>query len=579
MRFKALIEHLENKPGVYLMLDQQKKPIYIGKAKDLKKRLKQYFQSQPPSYRIGVMLGFVSDVNVMVTESESSALILENQLIKAHQPKYNILLKDDKSFPYLVFSKHAYPRVLIKRLKSGSKDQLFGPYTNQKEAYLVLEQLQKVFRLRNCSDHFFRNRMRPCLQYEINRCSAPCVGMVTEQMYAQDVKAAIAVLKGQSKQVLEMVLERMYRYAKEENFERAAACRDLLKGFAAVSAETVGGKVVHVFDYINLGHEVLVLKMVLLGVKVESLDFQSISTEGKCLDDAWFSGYLYHHYQLFPLPKLLVASIDDGELLREAFKGECQVQSLADQACEIYQKLANDNLQAELVVRSESVYQWPTFWQQLQDFFSRRITQILCVDVSHHGGSSTYVAIVYCNQEGMVSSQYRTYKLNANGDDYLAIRQGILQRLKRGIDADTLWIIDGGKGQLRAAWEVLSETGHVVTAVSKGVKREWGMEKFYQMKASIEVLNWPQDMVKYILHIRDEAHKTAINRHRRALRKASLQSVLDRVEGIGGQKKKAVMEYFGGLEALRCAKLIDIERVPGIGQALAKRIYQALHVE
>ena len=580
MRFQALIDSLESRSGVYLMLSSKAEPIYIGKAKDLKKRLKSYFVGKPSSHRIGVMLTQVVDLKVMITDSEAAALVLENKLIKSYQPKYNILLKDDKSFPYLVFSKHDFPRLLMKRSKQKTTDNLYGPYTNKKEARHVLDQIQRVFRIRNCSDHFFRNRTRPCIQYEIGRCTAPCVGFIDESAYKADVKAAKKVLLGKSSTLHKEVTHKMYQYADEEDFERAAACRDLLKSLASVSAETKPSAFMHVFDTLVLGHQVVIVKMEVIDGQVAHTSCECISTEGKCLDQEWLFQYIYHHYQLFNMPKSIIVPASDVEVLKEALGGNVVIQNLAAKKYEDLARIARDNIQAYLKSQSSEMYQWHVFWRQLEDYCQRTFSHILCVDVSHHQGSATYVSVVFCSANGMERSRYRTYKVSCDGDDYEAIRQGLQKKLRSGgIDESTLLIIDGGRGQLSAAKEVVSMTGAYLTCASKGPKREWGREKYYRDLGEVEQFQWPEDMMRYILHIRDEAHNTAINMHRRALRKLSLRSILDSVEGIGSQKKKAVMEYFGGLEQLRYAKLEDIEKVPGVGKALAKRIHTALHIE
>lgn len=579
MRFNDLITHLDASPGIYMMMCKSE-PIYIGKAKDLKKRLKQYFVGKAPSHRISVMLSLVDDLKVIVTESEASALVLENKLIKEHQPKYNILLKDDKSFPYLAFSKHDFPRLVMKRTKVRRGDDLFGPYTNQKQARIVLDQIQRVFHLRNCSDHFFRNRTRPCIQYEIGRCSAPCVNKIMKHEYSQDVKEAKRLLKGESKDLTKHITTRMYEYAETEDFERAAACRDLIRSFATISQETKGSENMHVFDVKPMGHQMLVIKLEILDGQVVNTVFDYVGVEGKHIEEDWLLGYVYHHYQLFPLVKKVVLPIRQKDVLKEALGQHVVINSIEERGYQVWAKLTQENLNAYIQSKSDDLYQWPMFWQMVEQYFDRKISRVLCIDVSHHQGSSTYVSVVYCAETGMEKSLYRTYKVDCGGDDYEAIKQGLKKKLARGdLDQDTLWIIDGGVGQINAAHSVLEDNFGIITSASKGPKREWGKEKYYRFKESLELFQWPADMMKYILHIRDEAHNTAINMHRKALRKQSLRSVLDNVQGIGKQKKQAIMEFFGGLEALRCAKLIDIEKVPGIGQDLAKRIYQTLHVD
>jgi excinuclease ABC subunit C len=580
VRFAQLISHLDSRPGIYMMLSQKMVPIYIGKAKDLQKRLKQYFQGKPQSHRIGVMLTLVHDIKVVITANEAEALVLENRLIKEHQPKYNVLLKDDKSFPYLCFSSHAFPRLQLTRAKALKGEKLYGPYTNQKQARVTLDQIQRVFQIRNCSDHFFRNRTRPCIQYEISRCTAPCVGYIDEDSYHQDIEDAKKLLCGENSASHEIVTKRMYQYAESEAFERAASCRDLLRGLLPPSAMASRGSQQHVFYSELLGTQIMVLMMQVVNDSVVHVDCDIIDTDGKYFESDWLSQYVYHYYQMFPMAPEVLLPVSDVAMLTLALKKNIRILDLDAKRHHGLKKLAQENLTAFMHAKSKELYQWPHFWQSLQFYLNQQVSKVVCVDVSHHQGSSTYVAMVVCGSQGMDKRNYRSYNMNTGGDDCRAIKLALEKKIKTGqIDEKTVLIIDGGKAQLNAAAEVLSEIGCVLTSVSKGVAREWGKEKFYQYQGGASQFRWPEDMIKYVLHIRDEAHHFAIMMHRRALRKLSIQSVLDQVQGIGRDKKKQILRYFGGLEQLQYAKLSEIERVPGVGKVLAQRIYDTLHVE
>lgn len=576
MRFSDLIEHLDSSPGIYMMLARNAEPIYIGKAKDLKKRLKQYFQGKASSHRILVMLSQVHDLKVIVTQNEAEALILENKLIKEHQPKYNILLKDDKSFPYLMFHKHQFPRLQIVRSKRAKGD-FFGPYTNQGQARIILDQIQRVFQVRNCSDHFFRNRTRPCIQYEIGRCKAPCVELVDVQEYKMDIQAATYFLQG-SGDSYDEIFKRMQASADAEDFERAAACRDLLQGIS--SSKKSDHVVKQVFYIEKRGMQLIVLLMKVVSEGVVDVDYDIVDVDGKYVDQDWLVQYIYQYYQLFSIPNEILASIDEPETLRVALGHKVRVGDLRlGKHSEIY-KLAKDNLQAYMKTQENAFFQWPMFWEKLQDYYNQQITKIICIDVSHNQGSASYAAMVVCGANGMDKGKYRSYKMNTSGDDCLAISQALERRAKAGhIDEETLVIIDGGIGQINSGQKVLGETGCLLTSISKGPAREWGKEKFYRYKHKAEEFRWPEEFIKYILHIRDEAHHFSVKLHRRALRKQSLTSLLDLVEGIGKDKKKKILQYFGGLNEVQCAKMVEIEKVPGVGPALAKRIYQALHID
>lgn len=574
--FFDLIQHLEEKPGIYLMLSKQK-PIYIGKAKNLKKRLLQYFQNKPSSYRIQVMLSQVDDLKVIVTDSEAEALILENKYIKRHQPKYNILLKDDKSFPYLVFSKHAFPRLQVIRSKKLSKDEVyFGPYVNQKQAHVLLEQLQKVFQIRNCSDSFFRNRMRPCMQYEIGRCKAPCVKLIHEKDYKKDVEDAKRFLKGKGNHQA-LLMEKMYQYANDDEYEKAAFCRDLLQSIGSSTLHTT-----HSFDVFYQDVLGLQVGMVLLQVvddRLQNVHVELIDVSQKHVEDDWLEQYVYDYYSRFPLPKVLVLPEKRESL---SALGKVEIRTLNEKKYQKWLSVAKENILAYRQSKADEVFQWPSFWIELESFLRIPIDQILCVDVSHHGGKSAYASLVMCQSNGMQKSKYRAYKVSKGGDDYDAIREVISKIRKEKLTEGTLLIIDGGKGQIKVAKEALEkrELALQLTSISKGKERVWGDEKFYRVEeGKIIAMQWPKDILKYILHIRDEAHDFAIRTHRRSLRKLSLRSVFEDIEGIGEEKKKSLLGYFGGLDALKCATLDEIAKVPGIGKVLAKKIYDALHVE
>lgn len=575
MRFNELIQALEDKPGIYMMLSK-KKPIYIGKAKSLKNRLKQYFQNKANSHRIQVMVSLVDDLEVIVTESEAEALILENKLIKEHQPKYNIMLKDDKSFPYLMFTKHDFPRLQVVRVKkTDKKGRYYGPYVNQKQASLLLEQMQKIFQIRNCSDHFYRNRMRPCMQYEIGRCKAPCVGYIDKAEYKKDIDNSMKFLEGKSEHQA-ILLDKMYKYSENNEFEQAAYCRDLLQSLG--SSTKLRHNHFDVFYVDLLGSQVGIVLMSIVDDKMINVHVELIDVQNKYFSDDWIEQYVYQHYLQFEKPKVVVLPKKSNSL--EEGLG-IKVYSLEEKKYQKWNKVAKDNLMAYRQSQSSDSFDWPDFWLKLEGFLDKKVDSILCLDVSHNQGSSAYASCVVALAEGMQKSGYRAYKVNSGNDDYASMKEVLNKIKKERLSEGTLLIIDGGKGQINTAYKVLEERGLkcILTSISKGKERVWGDEKFYRMNPKLEAFSWPDPLLKYILHIRDEAHDFAIRTHRRALRKLSLQSILDTVSGIGKDRKKLLLGYFGGLEGLKCAKLDDIAKVPGIGPELAKRIYKALHVD
>lgn len=582
MRFKNLIDHLEARPGIYMMMAKGR-PIYIGKAKNLKNRLKQYFQGKAPSHRISVMLSLVDDVQVTITENEAEALILENSLIKKHQPSYNILLKDDKTFPYLFFSEHDFPSLMVRKAKQAIPGRSFGPYPHQHQAKISLDQVQRVFRIRNCSDHFFRNRSRPCIQFEIKRCSAPCVKMITPSDYMKDIKAAKKLLGGQGGSFHQDMIHRMYAYAEEEEFERAAAVRDLLQ---SVSGKKQNARSVlshaHLFYFETVGSQIYVVRLEIMNEKVTYVDYDRIDINDRLVGDAMAESYVYDYYTKFTAPKHVLLPLDDLEGLQGALSN-IKFVALNEKKHSVWLQLAKQNLNAHRQQLADAAFQWTWFWSKLESYLDQKVSQIICIDISHNQGQATYASCVVCLPSGMEKRQYRAYKLSTQGDDYLAIEQAMMKKIKSGsIDEHTLVLIDGGKGQLSSAYKACSDSEFncILTSIAKGPERIWGKEEFFRWIDNKAVqFKWPEETLQYLLHIRDQAHQFAVTQHRRALRKQSTQSILNQIEGIGDAKKKVILGFFGGLDQVRAAKLSEIEQVPGIGQALAKKIYDALHPE
>ena len=360
MRFSEKIEHLEAKPGVYLMLDSNALPIYIGKAKDLKKRLGQYFKKAPSSHRTRIMLSFVDDLKVMITQTESEALVLEERLIKKHQPRYNVLLKDDKSFSYLVFSEHDFPRLQLTRMRGKKKDKAYGPYVNTAQAKVALDQIQRVFQIRNCADHFFNNRTRPCIQHEIGRCTAPCVGKINKSAYRKDVNDARRFLNGDMASYQDSLMDRMNRYAKEEAFEQAAACRDLLQLLSNQPGIVSHEKSCDVFYSQVLDTQVCVVLLNIVSGQMVHADTLIIDREGKYVDDDWLGHYVYNHYQTFAKPHLVLLPEKSPGVLSQAL-GDVDVDDLSKTKYDNWRTLAKQNMSAYLQSQASALYQWPDF--------------------------------------------------------------------------------------------------------------------------------------------------------------------------------------------------------------------------
>ncbi|UTC24971.1 excinuclease ABC subunit UvrC [Candidatus Comchoanobacter bicostacola] len=586
MRFSKLIQGLDEKPGVYFMLDKQGRFIYIGKAKNLKNRLRQYFSMQAKQPKVYAMLNQVADVKVLITATESEALLLENQMIKKHQPTYNVLLKDDKSHPYLQLSQHDYPSLKMVRVKAKkiTKGRLYGPYPHADQASKLLDITQRICLLRNCSDQFFSNRTRPCIQYEIKRCSAPCVGKISKKEYAQSVRKASSLMSGNGHKIRANLMEAMMAYSKQQAYERAAACRDALKLVASPDSKRATSDHRHIFVYEELGDVLHVCIAHFVGAQIEDLQHDLIEIMHKCSLEGWAQSYVCQYYALYPTyPNLVIVQDAEDATVLSSYLQDKKIKIRSVNSSDAHDlELVQQNMQAYRQNKIEGSEDWHAFWQQISGLFGRKLTKIVCFDVSHHQGASTYASCVVATHMGMDRKQYRLYKVDSGGDDYESINQAVVRWAKKqsGFD-ETVVVIDGGKGQMKSAMQALVVSGQppVLTSIAKGVERKWGREKFFiEQDGAVVPFQWPPSIVRTILYIRDQAHDHAITAHRKSIRKAAFRSVLDEVYGLGPAKKKLLLAYFGGLEGVKQATLKDLRNVPQIGPELAKRIYETIRL-
>jgi len=601
---KSFLADLPHLPGVYRHLDAEGQVMYVGKARDLKKRVSSYFQKTLASPRIAQMVAKVASVEVTVTRSEAEALLLENNLIKRLRPRYNILFRDDKSYPYLLITAHEYPRIAYYRGSTSRAGQYFGPYPNSWAVRETMQILQKVFRLRSCEDTVYANRSRPCLLHQIGRCSAPCVEAIGQQDYAADVQRAVRFLNGHAKEVLDEIEARMLQASGELRFEEAAALRDQMGSLARVlhqqTMESVGGEDTDVIAVAAAGGKVCVnLAMVRGGRHLGDKPFFPAHADGEPPEQV-LEAFIAQHYTESALPPVLVcthALPDAGlvELLAEqagtrpprvltrpqAMRRAWLEQATKNAELALARVLTESGARAARTLALAEVLDLDT------DEAALDALRIECFDISHTAGEATQASCVVYQHHEMQSSLYRRYNIVGitPGDDYAAMRQVLTRRFGKVADGEAampgLVLIDGGKGQVEVARQVFVELGLDVQAlvgVAKGEGRKVGLETlvFADGRAPV-ALGRESAALMLIAQVRDEAHRFAITGMRARRAKTRNVSRLEEIEGVGARRRQRLLARFGGLAGVSRASVADLASVDGISQELAERIYDALH--
>ncbi|OOZ48536.1 excinuclease ABC subunit C [Solemya velum gill symbiont] len=594
---RAFLARLTSRPGVYRMLDANGDLLYVGKAKNLKRRVSSYF-TRANSCRIQLMVAQIASIETTVTNTEAEALILENNLIKSLKPRYNILLRDDKSYPYIYLSADEFPRLSFHRGTRAAKGRYFGPYPSSGAVRETLSLLQKVFPVRQCDESYYRNRTRACLQHQIKRCTAPCVGLITKKDYQADVDNTVRFLEGRASEVIDDLTEQMDVAAKQLDYETAAAFRDRVislrkiqerqyvsgeKGdLDIIAAASEAGKVcIQVFSIRggrNLGNRSY---------------FPRASAEVPL--EQVVSAFLARHYIDRPVPSSLLVSVEpeDAELLAEVFSQQAdrkvKIQSRVRGERLRWMRLAQENAKTALAARIADRLGVRERYEALQDALGlEEIPERMeCYDISHTSGEKTVASCVVFDQQGPLTSEYRRFNIRTTdiGDDYAAMAEAIERRflrIRKGeIKMPDLLVIDGGKGQISRVHEQLESLGVgdvQLLGIAKGPDRKPGMEQLFLFGTERPlILNSASPALHLLQQIRDEAHRFAIAGHRQRRAKARQQSVLEGIEGIGAGRRRDLLRHFGGLQELERAGVEDIEAVKGISTALAKRIYDYLH--
>ncbi len=591
------VASLPLQPGVYRMLDEAGQVLYVGKANQLKKRVSSYFQQSNLSPRIRLMVSHIARIEVTVTRSEAEALLLENNLIKSLKPRYNILFRDDKSYPYIVLTGSPSPRLTYYRGATDKRNLYFGPYPNANAAKESINLLQKVFRLRTCDEGVFNNRTRPCLLHQIHRCSAPCVGIINAEDYATDVRNAGMLLQGKFDEVEKRLRTTMEQAAAELHFEKAAALRDQLQALHTVqekqfveSGRDTDADIVAVVE--SAGALCLNLAVVRGGRHLGDKPFFPQNVQGQDSGEV-LETFIAQHYLESNVPPLIITSeaiTDDSleQLLCEQAGHKVQIRHIVTGERRQWLEMAQAN--ALLALRQRAGQQ---AGQTLRMEALRAVLvlpdlkRIECFDISHTMGEATVASCVVYDDLAIRPQEYRRYNISGitKGDDYAAMRQALQRRYQKlpageGKRPD-LVLIDGGAGQLGVAVEVMTELGLTdiaLVGVAKGVERKPGMEQLLQPGVE-KSLQLPPDnpALHLIQQVRDEAHRFAISGHRAKRGKARTTSSLEDIEGVGEKRRRNLLTHFGGLRGVQQASVEELGRVEGISPALAEKIYQYLH--
>ncbi|MFG0772752.1 excinuclease ABC subunit UvrC [Vibrio plantisponsor] len=600
----SFLKTVTDQPGVYRMYNADADVIYVGKAKDLKKRLSSYFRKKIDSEKTRALVSNIAKIDVTVTHTETEALILEHNYIKQYLPKYNVLLRDDKSYPYIFISGHKHPRLSLHRGAKKRKGEYFGPYPDAGAVRETLHLIQKIFPVRQCEDTVYSNRTRPCLMYQIGRCAGPCVkSIISDQEYAELVDYVRYFLQGKDKQVLEILIEKMENASQQLRFEQAAKYRDQIQAIRRVQEQQfVSEDSMDDMDVLGFAQENGIACIHILMIRQGKIlgsrsHFPKIpnNTSQEEVFESFLSQYYLNHNEARTIPTRIILNeglLEDSVPLREALqqvagrKITFHVNPTGTRAR--YLKLSNTNALTAITTKINHKMTINQRFKALQDELDMdNISRMECFDISHTMGESTIASCVVFNQEGPVKQEYRRYNITGitGGDDYAAMGQVLERRYSKQLDVEKIpdiIFIDGGKGQLNRAHEVIAKCWEDwpkrprLIGIAKGVTRKPGLETLITIDG--DEFNMPSDApaLHLIQHIRDESHNHAIAGHRAKRGKTRRTSALEGIEGVGPKRRQALLKYMGGLQELKRATVEEIAKVPGISNSLAENIYQAL---
>ena len=599
---KPILKNLPNLPGVYRMMNAEAVVIYVGKAKDIKKRVSSYFNKNLPSPRTKMMVSQIANIETTVTRSEAEALLLENNLIKSIMPRYNVLFRDDKSYPYIAITGDEFPRLAFHRGAQKKNNQYFGPFPNSVAVRESIQLMQKVFKLRTCENTVFANRSRPCLQYQIARCTAPCVGYISAENYVHDVHHAAMFLQGKTNEVLNALGDKMNTAAANQEYESAVVFRDRMQALRQVQAKQfVSDFSVNDADVIalanNNGGHCINLVMIRGGRHLGDKSYFPKNAQdalGKAEPAEIMEAFLTQHYTPQNTPPLIVCGVEFEtkefeQTLSELVARKVRILTNAIGDKRVWLKMAQTNAELALTQLQQTSSNQAARLLALREALRLpdNIERFECFDISHTMGEATVASCVVFDKGDLQNGEYRRYNITGitPGDDYAAMRDVLTRRYKKvaageGMRPDLVFI-DGGKGQLGVAIEVMQEVGLediLLIGIAKGEDRKPGLETMIFSDTG-EMVNLPTDNIGLHLlqQIRDEAHRFAITGHRAKRAKARITSSLEDIAGVGAKRRKALLTRFGGLDGIKSASMDEIAEVDGVSKSLAQTIYDALH--
>jgi excinuclease ABC subunit C len=598
---KIFAQQLPPKPGIYQMFDENGKVIYVGKALNLKNRVSSYFSGKAKDRKTMALVALVANMRFSITRNEGEALILENQLIKQHKPKYNILLKDGKSYPYIYLSENddEFPLLEFRRGAKKGKGRYFGPFPSARAVRHTLNHLQKLFKVRQCNNNTYANRSRPCLQYQINRCSAPCVDLVTQEEYKKQLHYTKEFLAGKSTQVVHELVESMNDYSQSLDFEKAAEIRDQIKELKIIqSQQVVESKSKLNIDLFSVAHELGLFIVTLCAVRGGQMlghrnFYPKVPKDNK--DDEVLSAFISQYYQDKPVPEVIITNTEIIEkqwmenALSQIAQASVKLQSKPRGDRKKMLELNNLNMTNALELYVAKKANWQHKWQTwvTQVGLKKPPNRIECFDISHVFGEKTRASCVVFDGNGVKKNMYRNYKISGitGGDDYAAMRQVIQKRLesikKHKYELPAVFLIDGGKGQANQALKILNENnikGIEIIGIAKDENRTAGEERLFVLSQNIMIKPESNSLLSHMTQfIRNEAHRFAITGHRKALAKSRKKSLLEGIDGIGEKRRADLLNHFGGLQGLKKASLDDLQKIKGISPEIAQNLYTHLH--
>lgn len=600
---KSFLANLSHHPGIYQMIDAKGAVIYVGKAKDIKKRISSYFNNRNKDPKTALLMEHVQDIDFTITSSENEAVILECNLIKKHHPRFNVLLRDDKSYPYiLITTQHTYPRIDLYRGPRKKVGMYFGPYPSAYSVRETISLLQKIFQLRTCRDSYFAARTRPCLLYQIGRCSGPCVGLISKAEYEKNVQLAIMFLEGKSQQVVQALQVRMEDAAQKLNYEQAVQYRDQINRLRQIQDKQYVSVAKGNADVIGCAMQAGIICIQLMSIRggqvLDSRSYFPIVPPHADLEEIIASFITQHyltdtsHVESIPREVIIQINIAERELMQNVLAEQVGHKvTLTHGGRGEKKKWLNMALASAKQSLAAHLFNKINMEERVQSLelilgLQKPLKRIECFDISHSMGEATVASCVVFDQNGPIKSNYRRFNIVGvtPGNDVAAMRQVLLRRFKRlqkeGTSLPDVILIDGGLTQLSAAYAVMAEldiTDVLLVGVAKGKERKAGFETLHINHQP--PIHLPADSLAllFIQQIRDEAHRFAITGHRQRRDKARRQSSLELVPGIGAKRRRDLLRYFGGIQGIARASLDELSKVPGISRLLAERIFATLH--